>query len=424
MDMPKKFIIVIVVVAFVGGFVGFVSTANLAKANLFQNIYNNLFNEIHSFQNASSTPVVQSAPSGKYESNNDYENAVMDSVEKVSPSVVSIIISKNVPIIEQCPGTSPFSDLPPEFQQFFGGTGGIQFYTPCQKGTQFQEVGGGSGFIISSDGLVVTNKHVVSDASASYTVLTNDGKKYDAKVLAQSPVLDLAVVKINATNLPTVTLGDSDGLRLGQSAIAIGNALGEFRNTVSVGVVSGLARTITASGEGTSETIEGVIQTSAAINPGNSGGPLLNLKGEVIGINVATVSGAQNVGFSIPINQVKQAINSVQKDGKISTPYIGVRYVIVDSDLEKSKKLSVDYGALVQGDSGSIAVIKGSPAYKAGIKSGDVILEINSQKIDQDHSLSMLLQDYNVGDTITLKVLRSGKEMDLKVTLEERPAIQ
>ena len=421
--MNKKFIIIVVAAALAVGIGGSVSTANLAKANLFRNIYNNLYNEIHGFQNASSTPVIQAAPAGKYESNNDYENAVMDSVEKASPAVVSIIISKNVPIVEQCPGASPFSNLPPEFQQFFGDQG-IQFYTSCQKGTQFQEVGGGSGFIISSDGLVVTNKHVVSDASASYTVLTNDGKKYDAKVLAQSPVLDLAVVKINATNLPTVTLGDSDGLRLGQSAVAIGNALGEFRNTVSVGVVSGLARTITASGEGTSETIEGVIQTSAAINPGNSGGPLLNLKGEVIGINVATASGAQNVGFAIPINQAKKAIESVKSSGKITVPYVGVRYMMVTADLAKSKKLSVDYGALVNGGSDGPAVIKNSPAYKAGIKDGDIILEINGKKVEDGNSLSSLTQEYNIGDTIALKILRSGKEIDLKVTLAERPAGQ
>ncbi|MBU2082104.1 trypsin-like peptidase domain-containing protein, partial [Patescibacteria group bacterium] len=225
----------------------------------------------------------------------DYEDKVISAVKSASPAVVAITISKNVPIIEQCP-YNPFSDLPPEFQQFFGQN--FQFYQPCQKGTKLQEVGGSSGFVISSDGLILTNKHVVSDTAAEYTVFTNDGKKYPAKVLARDPNIDIAVMKIDAINLPKVKLGNSDSIQVGQAAIAIGNALGEFRNTVSVGIVSGLSRNITASGGGISESITGVIQTDASINPGNSGGPLLNLRGEVIGVNTAMVQGAQNIGFS------------------------------------------------------------------------------------------------------------------------------
>lgn len=425
MNNNKKIIFLIIGVFLVGGFFGSLIAAKSAQANIFQDFYNNLFKmlpEKTNILNGASSTIVQ-APSGKYESSVDYEDAVMKAVEKASPAVVSIIVSKNVPIIEQCPGASPFSNLPEEFRQFFGNQG-MQFYQPCQKGTKLQEVGGGSGFIISSDGLVITNKHVVLDKDASYTVLTNDGKKYDAKVLAQSPVLDLAVVKIDANNLPGIALADSDGLRLGQTSIAIGNALGEFRNTVSVGVVSGLARTITASGEGLSETIEGVIQSSAAINPGNSGGPLLNLRGEVIGINVATVSGAQNVGFAIPINQAKKAIESVKKSGKITTPFIGVRYMLVNSDLAKKEKLSVDYGALVRGGSDGSGVVKNSPAYKAGIKAEDIILEVGGKKVEDGNSLSSLTQNYNVGDTVILKILRDDKEIEVKVVLEERPAGQ
>jgi len=352
----------------------------------------------------------------------DYEEAVTSAVEQASPAVVSIIVSKDLPVIEQCP-YDPFANLPPEFQQFFSDQG-QQFTQPCQKGTKLQEIGGGSGFIISKDGLIVTNKHVVADTAASYTVLTNDGKKYDATVLARHPSLDIAVIKIkpDSGNLPVLTLGDSDSIKLGQTAIVIGNALGEFRNTVSVGVVSGLSRTVTAGGEGTSETIEGVIQTDAAINPGNSGGPLLNLRGEVIGINTAMVNGAQNIGFSLPINQVKKAIESVQATGKISVPYLGVRYLTITADLATKEKLTVQNGALVRGDNSGPAVAVNSPAKKAGIQAEDIILEINGKKIDQNNSLSNVIQQYNVGDQISLKILRDGKEITVPVTLEERPA--
>lgn len=415
MNINKKIIVLIVVVALIGGFFGSLATADFAKANIIDQFKNFLKPLFPSVELNVLTPQESVQ---KYESTVDYEDAVIKAVEKASLAVVSIIISKNVPIIEQCP-YNPFSDLPQEFQQFFGG--GVQFYQQCQKGTKLQEIGGGSGFIISNDGLIMTNKHVVYDKDALYTVLTNDGKKYDAKVLAQSPALDLAVVKIKADNLPIISLGNSEGLRLGQTTIAIGNALGEFRNTVSVGVVSGLARTITASGGDMVETIEGVIQTSAAINPGNSGGPLLNLKGEVIGINVATVSGAQNVSFAIPVNQAKKAIESVKKTGKIISPYLGVRYILISSELAKKEKLSVDSGALIRGGSDGPAIVKNSPAVKAGIQVEDIILEINGKKISQGYSLASLIQEYSVGDVITLKILRDGKETEIKVTLEERP---
>ncbi len=348
----------------------------------------------------------------------DYEQAVVKAVEQTSAAVISIIISKDLPIIEQCP-YNPFSDLPPEFQEFFGQ--GFEFYQPCQKGTKLQEVGGGSGFIISSDGLIATNKHVVSDTNALYTVLTNDGKKYEAKVLARGNYQDVAVIKISTNNLPVVRLGDSDKVKLGQTAIAIGNALGEFRNTVSVGVISGLARSLTASGGGSSEKFEGLIQTDAAINQGNSGGPLLNLKGEVIGINVAMVSGAQNIGFAIPINQVKKAIESVKQTGRIITPYLGVRYMMITQELAKKEKLPVDYGALIRGNESGSGVMPESPADKAGLQAEDIILEINNKKIDQDRSLVSIIQEYNTGDTLILKILRNNKEMTVSVILEERP---
>jgi len=268
-----------------------------------------IFDFFQKSPSATSTPQgLNSKPSVEIYKPLDYEDKVISAVKSASPAVVAITVSKNVPIIEQCP-YNPFSNLPPEFQQFFGQD--IQFYQPCQKGTKLQEVGGGSGFIISSDGLILTNKHVVSDTAAEYTIFTNDGKKYPAKVLARDSNVDIAVIKIDALNLSKVKLGNSDSIQVGQAAIAIGNALGEFRNTVSVGIVSGLSRDITASGGGVSESITGVIQTDASINPGNSGGPLLNLRGEVIGVNTAMVQGAQNIGFSIPINHAKEIISKV-----------------------------------------------------------------------------------------------------------------
>ena len=312
-----------------------------AHANAFSDFFSNLLSPFEAQPNASSMP--GSAASGSvalYQPVVDYENAVVNAVKASSPAVVSITISENVPVVENCP-YNPFQDLPPGFQQFFG-DGSSGFTEPCDTGkTQLQTVGGGSGFIVSSDGLILTNKHVVSDTGASYTVLTNDGKTYPAKVLARDPNQDLAIVKIDATGLPTVTLGDSGSLQLGQTAIAIGNALGQFSNTVSVGVVSGLSRTVTAAAPdtGAQETIQGVIQTDAAINPGNSGGPLLNLEGQVIGINTAIASDAENIGFAIPIDQAKNDIASVESTGNIQAPYLGVRYEALDPTIASQNNL-------------------------------------------------------------------------------------
>jgi len=386
------------------------AAGSLAQANFLQDLWSRF-----------SSPSTE-APSAKdYQPVIDYENAVTAAVNRTSPAVVSIIISKNVPIIENC-RRSPFSDLPPEFQEFFGD---IPAYTvPCDTGrTRTQEVGGGSGFIVSAEGLIVTNKHVVSDANASYTVFLNDGSKYEARVLARDPIQDLAVIKIEASNLPTVVLGDSANLVLGQTAIAIGNALAEFKNTVSVGVVSGLARTVTATGGPGSnvvETLSGLIQTDAAINPGNSGGPLLNLRGEVIGINTAVASGAQNIGFAIPINKAKSAIVSVERTGTIKAPFLGVRYLSLSPEIAREKGLTVASGALLDSESGP-AVIPGSPAEKAGLKEGDIILKIGGEAVDQDHPLSDLLSSYNVGDAVDIVVQRGSRTFTLNVVLAERP---
>ena len=342
------------------------------------------------------------------------ERAIVEAVREISPAVVSIIVSKDVPIIEE-----RFVD---PFEEFFGPEGS-PFKVPQrrQKGTERREIGGGTGFIVSQDGLVVTNKHVVLDKEADYTVFTNDGSKFAATVLARDPFQDLAILKIDsAATFQTVQLGDSDDLEIGQTVIAIGNALGEFRNTVSVGVISGLGRTITASGGGFIETLEDVIQTDAAINKGNSGGPLLNLKGEVIGINTATVIGAQNIGFAIPINKAKQDITQVRRSGNIVYPFLGVRYVAITETIQEKNNLPVDYGVFIIGDQGEPAITPGSAAQEAGLQERDIILEFNNERIDAENTLAKIIIRYNPGDRVVLRILRGDSEQIITAILGER----
>lgn len=356
------------------------------------------------------------------------ESAIIDAVKEASPAVVSIIVTKDLPIYEQY-YISPFQDI-------FGEPFGPQIPQYRQKGTQEQEIGGGTGFIVSKDGMVLTNKHVVLDEEAAYTVFTNDGKRFSAVVLARDPLQDLAILKIEAektidgngdliqADFPIVKLGDSDALQIGQTVITIGNALGEFRNTVSVGVISGLGRTITASGGDFVETLEDVIQTDAAINQGNSGGPLLNLKGEVMGINTATVLEAQNIGFAIPVNKAKKAIEQVTSFGKIVYPYLGVYYTLITEQLQEEFDLPVSYGAWVGRDaSGSeteIAVIEETGAAEAGLQRDDIILEFNGEKVTGENSLADLIQAADPGDRVPLKILREEGELYLEAVLGER----
>lgn len=422
--MRKKFFILFLVVFVFGSLAGSVFFAGIrqSRASIFDSFLDLLKRGAPAIPVPSST---ESAPQTKesplYGPGIDYEEAVIEAVEKSSPSVVSIVISKDLPIIENCP-YDPFGNLPPEFHDLFGDSfGGPRFERPCEKGSEKREIGGGSGFVISSDGMIITNKHVVRDASAEYTVLTNNGEKYKAEILARDPAQDLAIIKINALGLKPATIGDSDSVKLGQTAIAIGNALGEFRNTVSVGVVSGLSRNITASGAGFSEQIEGLIQTDAAINQGNSGGPLLNLKGEVIGVNTAVASGAQNVGFAIPINEAKRDISSVKATGKIQTPFLGVRYRMITPELAKEQSLPIQYGALVRGNDDGPGVMSGSPADKAGVMAEDIILELNGKKIESGSSLASLIGRYEAGEEVILKIRRGEKAFNLKVKLGERP---
>lgn len=345
------------------------------------------------------------------------EEAVIDVVDRVSPAVVSIVISKDIPIIEE------YYDNP--FDDSFGQDFGFRIPQYRQKGTEKKEIGGGSGFIISEDGMILTNKHVVLDEEAEYTVLTNDGGKFPAKVLAKDPNQDLAIIKIEKQDysFPTVQLGDSSNIKIGQTVIAIGNALGEFRNTISVGVISGLGRTVTAGGGTFVETIEDVIQTDAAINKGNSGGPLLNLKGEVIGINTATVLEAQNISFSIPVNKAKRDIEQVKSLGKIVYPFIGVYYTLITSELKEKYNLPFDYGAWIgrdkNGEATKEVVLAGSPAEKVGLKKDDIILELNNEKITTENSLAEIILKYNPDDKVTLKISRDNQEKNIEITLGE-----
>jgi len=283
-----------------------------------------------------------------------------------------------------------------------------------------KQTGGGSGFIVRKDGLIVTNKHVVSSTTATYTVKLSTGKTYNATVTARDPGNDLALIKISASGLPVVELGDSSKVALGQKVVAIGNALGEYQNTVTTGIVSGLNRSITASsGNGSAEKLNGLIQTDAAINPGNSGGPLVNLLGQVIGINTAVDTSGQGVGFAIPINSVKSQIQIVSSGGEISRPKLGVRYIPVTPTFAQANSLSTTYGALVAHGSGysDVAVETGGPADLAGIKEGDILLAINGEKIEGDNDLSAILQKYKPGDMVTIQLERNGATKTVRVRL-------
>ena len=330
------------------------------------------------------------------------ENQRTKVVQEILPSVVSIVASKKILVYSSWFG-SDFS-LDPSGEE------------------KEQKISSGTGFLISKDGMILTNKHVVADEEAKYTVITNDNEEYSVEILARDPLQDLALIKIEGLDFPFVELGDSSKIILGQSIICIGNALGEFQNTVSAGVISGLGRHISASGGGAIETLSGVIQTDAAINLGNSGGPLVNLQGEVIGINIAMATSAENIGFAIPINQAKKGIEQVKQTGKIIYPFLGVRYVTVDKSVQEKHTLSVDHGALIiRGQNqGETAVEPGTTAETMGLQENDIILKINSQQIDKDHLLGDLIKQYQPGDKITLEVLRQDNHLQLSGVLGKR----
>jgi serine protease Do len=307
-------------------------------------------------------------------------------VTKVSPSVVSIV---------------------------------TQSQTSSVYGGSTQQDGAGTGIIIGKDGYILTNKHVVNGATTVGVVLS-DGTTYDnVKVIGTDPLNDIAIVKIpNVNNLPAAELGNSSSIRVGQSVVAIGNSLGQYQNTVTSGIISGTGRPISAQAGNSVENLTDLLQTDAAINPGNSGGPLLNLQGQVIGINTAIIQNAQGIGFAIPINATKGILKGVLAGGPLERAYVGLNYTPVTAEVAKYYSLAVKQGAYVVSGSSKPSVIAGSPAEKAGIKEKDIITQVNGVDIGSKGDLSSLVAEYAPGDTIELTVIRDGKTLTLKITLQ------
>ncbi|MGA2417922.1 MAG: trypsin-like peptidase domain-containing protein [Candidatus Staskawiczbacteria bacterium] len=338
---------------------------------------------------------------------------IVEIAKRVCPAVITVIVSKDLPKAENF-YSFPFA--------------GKEFIMPkLEKGekgkVEKMQIGGGSGFIVSENGYVFTSNHVVSDTTADYTVIVDPKHKYPAKVLSRNPINDTAVLKIQGDKFPYLELSDSNKIELGEEVVAVGNALGEFTDTLSAGIVSGLSRFINAFGgiENQMQNLRGLIQTDAAINPGNSGGPLINMEGQVVGINTAMIMGAQNIGFAIPINYAKKDLEEVKKFGKIIMPFLGVKYVLISKEMAEANKLPVNDGALVVREAlGESPVVPGSSADKAGIKEWDIILECNGQKITAKNPLANILQKCKIGEETTMKILRDKKEINLKVKLSEK----
>ncbi|PIQ78533.1 hypothetical protein COV81_04755 [Candidatus Peregrinibacteria bacterium CG11_big_fil_rev_8_21_14_0_20_41_10] len=340
----------------------------------------------------------------------------IDAIEKVQPAVVSIVATRDLQIVRRSPSSlfNPFMPVPQEAPQVE---------------TQRQQVSGGSGFIVSADGLVLTNKHVVRDEDADYSVVLNNGEEYTAEVVSRDPANDLAVIQIlegedksKPKDLPIVEFGESDNLKIGQKVIAIGNALGEFQNTVTSGIVSAISRQIEASDSmgGNRDVLTNLLQTDAAINAGNSGGPLINLSGQVVGVNTAIASGANGIGFAIPIDDVKPVVSSVKEFGEIVRPQLGVRYVLLSKTNAENFEIDVDHGAYLAGnDSEALpAVLKDSPADKAGLQAKDVILEVDGKEINETFGLQEAIRNKKPDDKVNLTIWRDGKSIEKTVTLE------
>lgn len=337
------------------------------------------------------------------------ESSIIDVAEKVSPSVVSIISTTY-------------------YRGFFGQI--------------FSKEGGGTGFIISSDGKIITNKHVVKDANTQYKVLMKDGLVFDVATVSLDPFSDLAVLSIvdnsgeKPESLPVVAIGSSSDIRPGQSVVAIGNTLGKYDNSVTSGVISATERNILASDSlGVQDDLKGLIQTDAAINPGNSGGPLLNLKGEVIGINVAVASG-ENIGFAIPSDDIKPVLRSIEEFDEIRRPYLGVSYRLLNSRIVNILDLPFEEGALLISDesAGILAVDPDSPAASVGLLEGDIIVQVDSYDVSSTNSVLDILRKYIPNEQVTLRVYRPSKSVedmveeidtndfiDIVVTLGEMP---
>lgn len=313
-------------------------------------------------------------------------------------------------------------------------TGQSTTYDPFGLSQSQQQSSAGTGIIISSDGIIVTNRHVVPQGTTSVSVTLSDGTQYNnVQVLGRTSAadsLDVAFLKIpnlNGKKLTPAQLGDSSKMQVGDRVVAIGNALGQFQNTVTSGIISGYGRTVQASDSSNSssaENLEDLFQTDAAINEGNSGGPLVNSDGQVIGINTAVASNAQGIGFAIPINDINGLIKEVLATGKFEQPYVGVRYLSLNSAYAQQLNLSISDGAYIipaAQNNGQPGIVSGSPAEKAGLAEGDVVISLNGTNIDEQHSLTALIDQYSVGSTVTLKVLHNGKQISVNVQLGQAP---
>ena len=326
-------------------------------------------------------------------------NQTIRAVNAATPSVVAVLMSKELSKIKKEIGVD------------------IARYLVDEKG--MVKIGGCSGFFISSDGYVLTNRHIVQDEEASYTVVWQN-KTYSCKILVRDKITDIAILKIDGSDFPYLKFDNSSQLKLGQTVMAIGNALGEFQNTVSRGIISGLSRDIkTEVGENIQEFF-GLIQTDAAINPGNSGGPLINLSGRVIGICTAVVLGVENIGFAIPINQAKSIFENIKKYGKLCRPSLGVRYFLIDEEMQKLHHFPFDYGAFIIYETipGRGGIVPEGPAEKAKLKEGDIILEVNKEKITKQSNLSQVLAHYEIGDVIKITYWNKEEKKQIKIKLE------
>ena len=325
------------------------------------------------------------------------ESVVINVAEQASPAVVTVSVTAERQTIE------------PFFLDPFG-----MFSVPRSGRKEEVKQDIGTGFVVEG-GLVVTNKHVVAEPNAKYRVITKDDKELEVAKIYRDPVNDLAILQVASDGLPALALGDSDGLKVGQFVIAIGTALGEFRHTVTTGVVSGLGRGVEAGDPfgGLVERLDDVIQTDAAINPGNSGGPLLNSAGQVIGVNVAVAGNAQNVGFAIPINVVKESLKNFDETGQFNRAFLGVRYRMLPK--ETALLNDVPEGAFV------VEVVAGSPAERGGIKEGDILTKMDGEAIKEDQTggLAEMISRKRVGDRSELEVYRDGKTVKLTVTFEQ-----
>lgn len=349
-----------------------------------QKARNSLFSNSKSTQNSSQTSLGQMMESGLFD--------VADVAEKASESVITVSIKQQQRVIQPGSVFDPFG--------FFGFD---------NREIQVEEVQRdiGSGFVVDGN-LIVTNKHVVNDPAAEYSIIDQDDKEHQVTEIYRDPSLDLAILQVEDFSAPSLFLGNSDEVRVGEFVIAIGTALGQFRHTVTTGVISGVGRSITAGGGGQFESLQNMLQTDAAINPGNSGGPLINSRGEVIGVNVATAA-ADNISFSIPINVVKAAIDNFNETGQFDRPMLGVHYNMISEQAALVNE--VPQGAYI------VEIVPGSSAEKAGLQIGDIIVEFDGQKLGDEQDLAQIINQQKIGKTVQIKLWRDGEFLNIRVTL-------